>query len=361
MNSVSQRKILHVDMDCFYAAVEMRDDPGLRGRPVAVGGTAEGRGVICAASYEARTWGVKSAMPAGRAQSLCPDLVLLPPDFRKYKEASRHIHKIFSEYSDLVEPLSLDEAFLDVTDSDHHKGSATLIAREIRTRIQSELHRTASAGVAPNKFLAKVASDLDKPDGLVVITPPEVKSFVRDLPVGRIFGVGPVTAARMKDLGIHTCGDLQGYPRTEIIQRFGRHGESLYHLCRGDDSRPVRTDRLRKSLSVEETFAQDRTGQEACLDEVPPLLDELQRRLKRARNKQPSRIHTVFLKMRFKDFTTTTIQAAGDAPSLSTYKRLCRKAWQRGNRPVRLLGLGVRFQEPQQNQSSRQLMLPLNA
>lgn len=342
-------------MDCFFAAVEMRENPALQGKPVAVGGSAEGRGVVATCSYEARKFGVHSAMPMGMAKRLCPDLIVIPPNMALYKQVSAAIRAIFEDYTDLLEPLSLDEAFLDVTDSGHFRGSATRMAEEIRRRIRESQHLTASAGVAPNKFLAKVASDWRKPDGLFVIRPQEVDAFMPELPVTRIPGVGKVTALHLDKLGIQTCGQLQGLPLEELEFEFGSFGSSLYRLCRGIDERPVNASRIRKSLSVEDTFAQDLPTLEACLLEIPTLYAELLKRLERAREHQHLLPKALFLKLRFHDFVTTTVQTPATGLERMVYYRLCAQAWERGQRPVRLLGVGVQFEDPQMPE---QLVLP---
>lgn len=227
------RKIIHVDMDCFFAAVEMRDNPALRDIPIAIGGSRERRGVISTANYPARKFGVRSAMPTGMALKLCPHLTLLPGRFDAYKEASNHIREIFSRYTSRIEPLSLDEAYLDVTDSVHCHGSATLIAQEIRQTIFSELQLTASAGVAPVKFLAKIASDMNKPNGQFVITPAEVPAFLQTLPLAKIPGVGKVSAAKLEAMGLRTCGDVQKCDLVILLKRFGKFGRILWERSRG--------------------------------------------------------------------------------------------------------------------------------
>ena len=251
------RKIIHVDMDCFFAAVEMRDNPALRDIPIAIGGSRERRGVISTANYPARKFGVRSAMPTGMALKLCPHLTLLPGRYEAYKEASRQIQAIFSRYTSLIEPLSLDEAYLDVTDSTHCHGSATLIAQEIRQTIFTELQLTASAGIAPVKFLAKIASDLNKPNGQYVITPADVPEFLRTLPLGKIPGVGKVSAAKLEAMGLRTCEDVQKYDLAMLLKRFGKFGRVLWERSQGIDERDVNNDRLRKSVGVERTLAED--------------------------------------------------------------------------------------------------------
>lgn len=337
------RKIIHIDMDCFYAAVEMRENSALRGKPVAVGGSGSQRGVVAACSYEARKFGVHSAMPSSRARRLCPELIMLPVRMSLYKEVSKRIQALFYQYTDLVEPLSLDEAFLDVSESEHCRGSATLIAQEIRSRIFAMERLTASAGIAPNKFLAKVASDWEKPNGQFVIKPDEIDGFVKALPVKRIFGVGKVTAKRLGELGVVNCQELQAFSEEQLTQHFGVFGQRLYELARGVDERPVSTNRTPKSLSVEETYAIDLPDLSRCLAEIPTLYEEFVARLETTQKRMNLRSRTLFVKLRFDDFETTTIQMAGTSPSEVGFAHLCEQAWQRGKRPVRLIGLGVQF------------------
>ena len=338
-----QRKIIHVDMDAFFAAVEVRDDPALRGRPVAVGGDPGRRGVVSTCTYEARRFGVRSGMPSAIALRRCPGLVFLRPDFERYRAASRHLRGILEAVTDRIEPLSIDEAFLDVTGAP----SATRIAMALRERIRGELRLTASAGVAPNKFLAKVASDFNKPDGLTVVVPTEIDAFVRALDVERIHGVGPVTAGRLRAQGLRTCADLQALAKDDLQRRFGSFGGALYRLCRGVDDRPVVTSWERRSLSVEETYVEDLPGADECLGEIDPLHARLVGRLERlGGGDAPVReIKTLFVKLKFQDFQVTTVQVSGARPDLELYRDLCEKAWRRGRRPVRLVGVGVRFRD----------------
>lgn len=335
------RKIIHVDADCFFAAIEMRDNPDLRGRPMAVGGDPGKRGVISTCNYEARAFGVRSAMASALALRDCPSLLIVPHNMEKYREASQVMRNIFCDYTDLVEPLSLDEAFLDVSECNQHQGSATRMAEEIRARIARALEITVSAGVAPNKFLAKVASDWQKPDGLTVIAPEAVDDFVRQLPVERISGVGRVTAEKMHRLEIHTCGDLRRYSQFELSEAFGSFGPRLHELCRGVDDRPVRTSRRRKSLSVEHTFAHDLNSLEDCLAQVPELLAKLSKRLLGLDDDYL--VVKAFVKVKFDDFTSTTLERAGMQADVQDYQQLLEEAFGRSDRPVRLLGLGVRF------------------
>jgi DNA polymerase-4 len=337
------RKIIHCDCDCFYASVEMRDDPSLRGRPLAVGGRADQRGVVATCNYEARRYGIHSAMATAQAVKLCPDLILIPPNMEKYRIASRQIMDIYRDYTDLVEPLSLDEAYLDVSNSPHCKGSATLIAQEIRQRIFETVGITASAGVAPNKFVAKIASDWNKPDGLFLVRPDEVDAFVAALPVKKLFGVGKVTAAKLNRLGAQTCADLRSWSMDTLQQHFGAFGVRLYDLCRGIDVREVNPERERKSVSTEETYTPDIPDLAACLALLPELVEHLLGRIKRAGAEKF--INKLFVKIKFADFQRTTVECVGYAPSLETYRHLMETGWLRASRPVRLLGVGVRLSD----------------
>lgn len=261
------RKIIHIDMDAFYASVEQRDQPELRGKPVAVGG-AGARGVVASASYEARRFGVRSAMPSSTARRLCPDLLFVKSRFDVYRQVSHQIRDIFFDYTELVEPLSLDEAYLDVTDNKKGMKSATLIAQEIRRRIQEETQLTASAGVSFNKFLAKIASDVNKPNGIKVITPPEAMAFLDALPIEKFHGVGKVTADKMKRMGILTGADLKNFSEIELVQRFGKVGAHYFKIVRAQDDRPVNPHRIRKSIGAERTFSED-------LTEIPAMKEKL--------------------------------------------------------------------------------------
>ena len=350
-----QRKIIHCDCDCFFAAVEMRDNPALANIPIAVGGSSDRRGVISTCNYQAREYGVRSAMATARAIKLCPNLTVIPGHMEQYRQVSQQIMAIYRDYTDLIEPLSLDEAFLDVTDSEHCKGSATLIAQEIRARIKAEVGITVSAGVAPSKFLAKIASDWDKPDGLYVIRPHEIDAFVEVLPVEKIFGVGEKTAARLHKLGVNQCGDLRGYTLAQLVDHFGRFGKRLYELCRGIDDRPVKVSRERKSISVENTFSQDLPDLESCLEHLPELIQNLDARFEKHREKRT--VKGAVVKMKFADFTQTTVEHASDQPDLELFSALMREAWGRGNKPVRLLGVGYRLGQFQQRQGEQLSLL----
>jgi len=294
------RKIVHVDMDAFYASVEQRDDPNLRGRPVVVAWRGN-RSVVCAASYEARRFGVRSAMPAVRAERLCPEAIFVPPDFTRYKAVSQAVREIFLRHTDLIEPLSLDEAYLDVTENKTDLPTATRVAKEIRRQIYEELLLTASAGVAPNKFLAKIASDWRKPNGLFVIQPHEVQDFLMELPVGRIPGVGQVTEARMKEVGVGKVGDLYALDLSALESHFGRYGLRLYELARGIDDTPVVPNRKSKSISAEDTFERD-----IPLAQTEPLIRKLAEKVWVSSRQNQRMARTIVLKLKTKEFEAMT-------------------------------------------------------
>lgn len=336
---MTNRKIIHIDCDCFYASIEMRDDPSLRGKPIAVGGTPDKRGVVATCNYDARAYGIHSAMPSQKAQQLCPDLIFISPRFDVYRSASKKIHEIFQDYTHKIEPLSLDEAYLDVTNTSLLNNSATLIARKIQQRINEEVGITASAGVAPNKFLAKIASDWQKPAGLFVITPEKMDEFILHLNVDKLHGVGKVTSKKLSQLGIKTGYDLKQWGRAELLREFGSLGDKLWHLARGIDERPVQTHR-RQSISVERTFQEDLPNLQHCLNKLPELIEELNNRI--ARLDQSYKIGKPFVKVKFHDFTQTTLEQQGANLTLTTYQSLLKQAFERGNKPVRLLGIGAK-------------------
>ncbi|MFK8012742.1 MAG: DNA polymerase IV [Marinicellaceae bacterium] len=350
------KKIIHIDMDCFYAAVETRENPELKGLPVAVGGKPETRGVVAACNYEARAFGVHSAMPMSQAIKKCPQLIMLGVNMSLYREVSKKIQAIFREYTPLVQPLSLDEAFLDVSDCKQCKGSATLIAQKIRKQIKDEHNLNASAGIAPNKFLAKIASDWNKPNGQFVITPDEIADFVIDLPVKKIFGVGKVTNQKMQKMGIKTCSDLQRLTQIELHNKFGKFGDKLYKLCRGIDNRSVNVNRIRKSLSVEDTFINNILDLFACLEEVDRLYESLVLRFDKSQKNSELPIKALYVKLRFENFDTTTAQLRALQLNIKDYKQLIATAWDRRKRPVRLIGLGVQFDN---HKTKVQLDLPI--
>jgi DNA polymerase-4 len=306
------RKIIHVDMDAFYASVEQRDNPELRGKPVAVGGARE-RGVVAAASYEARTFGVRSAMASVTARRKCPELIFVKPRFDVYREISQEIRAIFARYTPLIEPLSLDEAYLDVTENLVGLSSATQIAEEIRASIRAQTSLTASAGVSYNKFLAKIASDYRKPDGLFVITPKMGPAFVETLEVGRFHGVGPATRMKMNRLGVMTGADLRAQSLAFLQQHFGKAGAYYYSIARGVDERPVRPDRVRKSLGAENTFAEDIFTFDGARDALGPIVDKVWQGCEKAR----LRGRTVTLKVKYQDFRQITRARSATAPILA--------------------------------------------
>lgn len=350
------RKIIHVDMDCFFAAVEMRDHPELRDIPMAIGGSHERRGVISTANYPAREFGVRSAMPTATAMKLCPQLTLLSGRNETYKEVSQQIREIFSRYTPLVEPLSLDEAYLDVTHSTDCQGSATLIAQEIRQTIYNELQLTASAGVAPIKFLAKIASDINKPNGQYVITPAEVAGFVTTLPLSQLPGVGKVSASKLASMGLHTCADVQRSELAVLLKRFGKFGQSLWERSHGIDERPINANRIRKSVGIERTLATDIHQWSECEEIIEQLYPELERRL--AKVNTDLLIARQGIKLKFTDFQQTTQEHTWPRLSKENLMITAKEAWheRRNARGVRLVGLQVALLNPlQENQLSLDL------
>ncbi|MGR5303249.1 DNA polymerase IV [Vibrio mediterranei] len=348
------RKFIHVDMDCFYAAVEMRDNPHYRGKALAVGGSERQRGVISTCNYEARKFGVRSAMPTAQALKRCPNLLLVPGRMQIYKETSIKIREIFSRYTSLIEPLSLDEAYLDVTDSPHCQNSATLIAEAIRKDIWDELQLTASAGVAPLKFLAKIASDMNKPNGQFVIPPDKVQQVVDDLELGKIPGVGKVSLEKLNKAGLFTCLDVRNSDYRELIVRFGRLGASLWKKSHGIDEREVVVERERKSIGVERTFSTNISSFEQCWQVIEEkLYPELDMRLNKA---QPKRnVIKQGIKVKFADFKLTTIEHVHNRLDLAYFKDLLREVLERQQgREIRLLGLSVMLEPIEQ---ARQLTM----
>lgn len=392
------RKIIHADCDCFFAAVEMRDNPSLIDKPIAVGGNADKRGVIATCNYPARAFGVRSAMPTAQALKLCPDLILCKGRMDEYKATAAAIREVFLELTDRVEVVSIDEAYLDVTDVTEFQGSATRMAQWLKAEVVRRTGVTISTGVAGNKFLAKVASDWQKPDGLFVITPDQVDSFIPDLPVSRIHGVGKVTEEKLKRLGIETCADLQKKTVKELTGWFGKFGLTLYQRARGEDYRDVVTERVRKSVSVERTYSENITRKSELDSALERLLPVLSRRYQGYEDRQ---IRSVFAKVRFADFSSTTVETALDddrlilrqqhngqlieetggdsgrvseaAPhgyspgdqsasdpsagdlsagamadwiTLTLFKPLMDEAVRRGSLNIRLLGIGIRLRDP---------------
>jgi len=348
MSSDKVRKIIHVDMDCFYAAVEMRDNPSYRNRPLAVGGHEKQRGVISTCNYEARKFGVRSAMATSKALQLCPRLLVVPGRMDVYKLVSQQIRAIFARYTDLIEPLSLDEAYLDVTNCTQFKGSATLIAEAIRNDIWQELNLTASAGIAPVKFLAKVASDMNKPNGQYVIPPERVQQEVDKLPLEKIPGVGKVSLEKLHQAGYFVCADIKNSDYRELLRQFGRLGASLWNKSHGEDNREVVVERERKSVGVERTFSQNISTYEECWQVIEEkLFPELEKRLEKASPEKA--IIKQGIKLKFADFRLTTIEHIHPQLELEYFKQLLRDILKRQNgREIRLLGLNVMLKPEEQ-------------
>jgi DNA polymerase-4 len=338
----ARRKIIHLDMDAFYASVEQRDDPSLRGKPVAVGGSPQGRGVVAACSYEARKFGVRSAMPMARALRLCPQLAIVRPDFSKYRAVSQQVMAILRSVTPLVEPLSLDEAYLDVTENSLGEPLAMEVAKHLKRRIREETSLTASAGVAPNKFLAKIASGWKKPDGLTVIAPERMEAFLRQLPVEALWGVGPVTAKKLRAIGIEKLVDVRAADAEALRRTVGSLADWLKRLSYGDDPRKVTPNRPWKSISAEDTYPEDLTD----LKEMRPEIERLAKRVAGSVAKKGLVARTVTIKVRYPDFTTVT-RSHTDEPPTADEKQIAGRALallartDAGKRPVRLLGVGV--------------------
>ena len=360
--SIKQRKIIHIDMDAFYASVEQRDNPQYKGKPIVVGGSPEGRGgVVATASYEARKYGIRSAMPSKKAVQLCPDVIFVRPRFSAYKEVSDHIRQIFGRYTDLIEPLSLDEAYLDVTEDKQNIGSAIEIAKQIRQAIKEELNLTASAGVSINKFVAKIASDLNKPDGMAFIGPSSIEQFMEQLPVEKFFGVGRVTAEKMKNMGLHTGADLKKLTEQELTYRFGKTGTFYYKIVRGIDNRQVQPHRETKSMGAEDTFAYDLT----TLHEMNSELEKIALSVNRSLEKHQIKGRTITVKIKYNDFKQITrsqsfLQAFNDTTTIwETAKMLLEKSEITGKR-VRLLGISIsNFGEPHLHRKGNSAQLEL--
>jgi DNA polymerase IV len=347
--STALRKIIHIDMDAFYASVEQRDFPEYRGKPLAVGGSPTGRGVVATASYEARKFGVRSAMSSRKAIQLCPGIIFVSPRFEVYKSVSKHIRSIFERFTDIIEPLSLDEAFLDVSQDKLGVGSAIEIARQIKQAIKDELQLTASAGISTNKFVAKIASDINKPDGLTFIGPSKIETFVINLPVEKFFGVGKVTAEKMKSMQLFNGGDLRKLTEDELVRHFGKVGRFYYKIVRGIDDREVQPHRETKSLGAEDTFLYDLVTQEEMHKELDRIAVIVHNRL--TKNKLKGR--TITLKIKFSDFTQITrnhsfLLPVDDLDTIAdTAKDLLQKV-ETGEKPVRLLGISLaNFGEPE--------------
>ena len=355
----SYRKIIHIDMDAFYASVEQRDNPAYRGKPIAVGGLPQGRGgVVATASYEARKFGVRSAMPSKKALELCPDLIFIRPRFEVYKAASTQIRAIFERYTDLIEPLSLDEAFLDVTQDKLQIGSAIDIAKAIKQAIRNELQLTASAGVSINKFIAKIASDMNKPDGLTFIGPSKIQSFIDTLGVEKFFGVGKVTADKMRRMGLHTGADLKKLSESDLVRHFGKTGKFYYNIVRGIDEREVQPHRETKSISAEDTFPYDLKD----LDEMYEAVDKLSQIVYERIRRHGLKGRTVTLKIKYHDFKQITRSQSlplpfADWETIRTTGRKLLGSTDLEDKRIRLLGIGVSNFEGNEEVTDGQLRL----
>ena len=342
MNSTPVRKIIHVDMDAFFASVEQRDHPEYRGKPVAVGGSPHQRGVVAAASYEARKYGIHSAMPSRTAVQRCPNLIFVRPRFDVYRQVSEQIREIFHRYTDLVEPLSLDEAYLDVTMNKRGLPSATLIAREIKQSILEETRLTASAGVSINKFLAKTASGIRKPNGLFLIPPDQAETFVESLDIDKFYGIGHVTAEKMRKLGVHTGADLKKWTEVDLIRKFGKVGSYYFQIVRGQDDRPVEPNRIRKSIGAEESYADDLIDYHAIISALEEIAESLQQRIER--NETSGR--TLTLKVKYADYqqvtrSRTVSESIYDAATMMSLAKDLLQTTEAEDKHVRLLGLAI--------------------
>jgi len=336
-----ERKIIHIDMDCFYAAVEERDNPELKGKPVGVAGKSR-RSVLTTANYEARKFGCHSAMPLFKALELCPQLIVVPVRSEVYREESARIRNIFARFTELIEPISLDEAYLDVT---HLQSSGASIAREIRAQIFEERNLTASAGVSCNKLVAKIASGWKKPNAQTEVSYDEIPSFMEKLPVGELWGVGKKMREKLSAMSVETCGDLQRFEKVDLAKRFGSWGIELWNLCRGIDDRVVTRDRIRKSISSENTFSENVVVMDALIPTMRDMMGGLAEEIQRKHHDR--RIKSLVVKLKFADFQRTTAERAHHELDGSVYESLLADAWKRGeNRPVRLFGIGVRFADP---------------
>jgi len=341
------RKLIHVDMDAFYVSVEIRDNPQLAGHPVAVGGKTANRGVLTTCNYIAREFGVRSAMPAAHALRKCPKLIIVPGRMKVYQDVSVHIREIFSRYTSIIEPLSLDEAYLDVTDCELFQGSATLIAQDIRKTIESELQLTASAGIAPIKFVAKVASDMNKPNGQYVVTPSQIDAFIEDLPLNKIPGVGKVTFEKLQQLGLQTGKDIRALPESNLVEKFGKFGRSLWQKCQGNDFRAVETSRIRKSVGVERTFNVNQVNESDLAEYLSKnLVPELQQRAEKYLKTRG--VEKIGVKVKFHDFQQTTKEIKHQSIDTGVLLNLLHEALSRGEgKQVRLLEVQIGLQEPQ--------------
>ena len=342
-------KIIHVDMDCFYASVEIRDRPELKNKPVAVAGNSDARGVITTCNYAARKYGIKSAMPSITAKKLCPKIIFLPVNMEKYRKISSGIHKIFRCYTKIIEPVSLDEAYLDVTNSKYCNGDPDQMARQIRQKIFDDFNITASAGISSNKFLAKLASEWHKPNGQFSIYDDEIKKFIISLPIRKIHGVGKITEEKLVKLGIKNCRDLQNIEYEKLVNLLGKFGIALYYLCRGIDDRVVEDNKVRKSLSVEDTYINDLISFEQCLNELKIIYEKLIKRLQQKDGGKKA-IKACFIKIKYSNFKVNSSQILTTQITFMIFHNLLEKIYNSKSSPIRLLGVGVKFDNsPQLN------------
>jgi len=350
----SNRKIIHIDMDCFFAAVEIRDKPKLKYLPVAVAGSENKRGVVTTCNYVARKFGVKSAMPSIIAKQLCPDIIFLPVNFDKYKKVSSGIREIFQCYTKIIEPIALDEAYLDVTNSQYCNGNPEDMARQIRQKIFVDFKLTASAGISSNKFLSKIASDWNKPNGQFAIKDREIENFILQVPIRKIFGIGEKNERKLLSLKIKNCADLQTLDESKLIEMFGKYGSTLFYLCRGIDEREVEPNRISKSLSVEDTFLQDLISLEECIKQMELIFKKLNIRLTQSKDRNRP-IKSCFIKIKYSDFKTSTSQTLCNELNFDVYSNLLKKSYREKPRPIRLLGAGIQFSDMKKSQLDLQI------
>lgn len=341
------RKIIHIDMDYFFAQVEERDNPSLKNKPVAIGGKEHERGVLSTCNYIARKHGLHSAMPTATALRKCPNLILLPANMEKYKTASNIIRSIFHSVTPLVEPLSLDEAYLDVTDVGFYNNNATQIAQAIKRKIYLKTQLTASAGVAPNKLLAKIASDINKPNGLTLVKPHQINEFIGQMPIKKIFGVGKVTQEKLKNMNIEFCHQLQPCSLETLVKQFGKFGASLHNYCRGIDHREVNPNRIRKSISVENTFMKDLSTHSECLEKLPKIHAEL---IKRIKKNNIQSISGIFIKITDSQFNKSTIERQSKSLNIELFQILLNDIIKKQQNSIRLIGIGAKISEANQKQ-----------
>ncbi len=342
-------KIIHVDMDCFYASVEIKERPDLKAKPVAIAGNSKDRGVITTCNYIAREYGIKSAMPSVTAKKLCPEIIFLPVNMEKYRQVSKEVNKIYKCYTKIIEPVSLDEAYLDVTNSKYCDGDPDEMAKQIRQKIFEDLGITASAGISSNKLLAKIASDWNKPNGQYSISDDEISGFILKIPIRKIHGVGKKTEELLKTHKINTCEDLQKMTIDDLSKILGKFGITLYSLCRGIDNRQVDSNKVSKSLSVEDTYSEDLRSIEQCNSKLKYLFDELLNRLNSDKYKNRL-IKSCFIKIKFSDFKSISSQISTENINFDIFINLLKKSYSLNNKSIRLLGVGVQFNNKEQNQ-----------